>query len=156
MLFHLRRGLVLLTLSVCASGCDVVGLGDGGEGELERNRERWVALSVTSYEYVVSRRCLCPPSFLGPVRVRVEDGVVTQRTYVNPGDPIPGEPGEAFPSVDGLFDALADAYERDAHSVEVTYDPETGVPLDIYIDYEENTADEELGFEVSTLPVSLP
>jgi hypothetical protein len=37
--------------------------------------------------------------------------------------------------------------------VEVTYDRDTGVPLDIYIDYDEYVADEELGLSVESLPV---
>ena len=38
----------------------------------------------------------------------------------------------------------------------VTYDPESGVPLDVFIDYAENIADEELGFTVQVPPVPLP
>ncbi|MDZ7778429.1 MAG: DUF6174 domain-containing protein [Gemmatimonadota bacterium] len=43
--------------------------------------------------------------------------------------------------------------ERDAHSISATYDPETGVPIDFFIDYEENVDDEELGMRV-TEPVT--
>ena len=93
---------------------------------------------------------------MGPVRVRVENGVVTTRVFDNVSDSIPGEPGDAFPDVDGLFDVIAAAYDRNAHRVDVTFDPETGVPLDVYIDYNENILDEELGFQVRMMPVSLP
>jgi hypothetical protein len=138
-----------------SGGCDPFGLSRGGEGELEANRKRWASLALTSYEYVLARSCFCPPAFLGPVLVRVEDSVVTERSFVEVIEPDPGAPGESFPSVAGLFDIIADAYERDAHVVEVTYDPETGVPLDIYVDYEQNVADEELGLTVESLPVPI-
>ena len=55
-------------------------------------------------------------------------------------------------ATDDLFDVLMDAFDRDAHEVRVTYDEATGIPADIWIDYEENTADEELGFAV-TVPI---
>lgn len=43
---------------------------------------------------------------------------------------------------------------RDAFRIEVTYDPDTGMPLDFFIDCEENVAEEELGFRVNELPHS--
>ena len=150
------RFAVVAGLCVVATGCGSFGLGGGAEGELEENRERWEALALTSYEYAVRRRCFCAPGAIGPARVRVENGVVTGRTYVDSGDPVPDGLDDAFPRVDGLFETLADAYERGAHSVEVTYDPDSGVPLDIYIDYEEFAVDEELGFTVTSLPAPLP
>lgn len=155
MSIHMRRAFLIFSIAAGAGACDLFGLDAGGDDELERNRARWASLALTSYEYVVSRSCFCAPSSLGPVLVRVEDGVVTERSFVDVIDPDPGEPGEWFPSVTGLFDIIADAYERDAHDVEVTYDPETGVPLDVYIDYEENIADEELGLTVQSLPVPI-
>ena len=148
-----RRTMVLVAVAAGSLACGPFGLADLGGDELAKNRARWEALSITSYEYEVARSCYCPPSSLGPVRVRVEDGVVTDRTFVNGTNTGSEEPGEWFPSVAGLFDLLAEAYERDAHEVEVTYDRDTGVPLDIYIDYDEYVADEEVGLSVESLPV---
>ena len=111
---------------------------------------------MTSYEYILSRQCFCPPSFMSPVRVRVENGVVTSRVFDNVSDSILGEARDAFPDVDGLFGVIAAAYDRTAHRVDVTFDPETGEPLVVYIDHNENILDEELGFRVRMLPISLP
>jgi len=153
---HLKSLALVLAAGVGLSGCASLELSGGPEGELDKNQAQWAALSLTSYEYVLRRGCFCLPAVIGPVRVRVEEGAVTQRTYVDVTEPVPSELGELFPPVDGLFDILADAYERDAHRVDVTYDPESGVPLDVFIDYVENIADEELGFTVQLLPVPLP
>jgi hypothetical protein len=150
---QLRQTLVLVAVAAGSLACDPFGLAGLDDDELAENRALWVSLSITSYEYEVARSCFCPPSLLGPVRVRVEDGVVTERTFVDSANAGSEEPGEWFPSVEGLFDLLADAYEREAHRVEVNYDRDTGVPLAIYIDYEEFVADEEIGFSVESLPV---
>lgn len=45
-----------------------------------------------------------------------------------------------------------DVIDRDAHELRVTYDQSTGIPVDIWIDYDEHIADEEQGYSV-TLPI---
>ena len=156
MKIHLKRLALVLAIGLGPSGCDSLFIPEPRPSSLEENQAQWASLSLTSYEYVLRRGCFCAPAFIGPVRVRVEGGAVSQRTYVDVTEPVLTEPGEVFPSVDGLFDILVDAYERDAHRVDVTYDPESGVPVDVFIDYAENIADEELGFTVQVLPVPLP
>lgn len=142
-----RNGVLLLTL-LALSACDVVTL---GRSELERARALWEATGPDDYTYAVKRLCFC--GYLGPVRVTVEDGAVVSIVPVG-DEEAPFELTEDyFPGVDGLFDILEDAVERDAHAITATYDPETGVPVSFYIDYEEQAADEELGMEV-TEPVS--
>lgn len=150
-----RGGGALLCLTFLLAGCDDLGPGPGPLRDLEENRARWVGLDMDDYEYVVARRCFCPPAWLGPVRVRVVDGVVESRTYVESSDSVPGQIADAFPRVEGIFDALADAYARDAFRVDVTYDPGTGVPVDVFIDYQQNVADEELGYEVDSVPTPI-
>jgi hypothetical protein len=46
--------------------------------------------------------------------------------------------------------------QRDAHEVQVSYDPELGYPTDFSIDYEEQVADEELGMRVTEEPLPIP
>lgn len=155
----MRRCAIALVWGVLVTGlasCDAVGLGTGPEDELQDNLDRWTELAPTSYTYAVSRLCFCGAEAIGPVRITVEDGTVTERVYVETGDPVSGTFAELFPTVDGLFEVLADAYERDAAQIDVTYDPETGVPLDFWIDYQVNIADEELGFRVTEPPESSP
>ena len=82
------------------------------------------------------------------MRVTVTSDQVTDRTYIDSGEAVPALFQDLFPTVDGLFDVLRDAIERQAHRIDVTYDPISGVPLDVFIDYEQNIADEELGFSV--------
>lgn len=138
--------LLLSTLGVAT--CDVSGPGLSELHELSTNRARWSRVGPDAYSYAVRRLCFCAGPALVAVRVTVlEDGTV-ERVYVETGEEVPEELQELFPTVDGLFDVLADAFDRNAHSVEVTYDPSSGAPLDIFIDYRENVADEELGFDV--------
>jgi len=41
---------------------------------------------------------------------------------------------------------VQDAYDRDAHEVQVEFDPSRGYPTRIWIDYVLMMADEEMGF----------
>lgn len=144
-----RLALAMVASSVLA-GCGTSDPEIGILREIGQNRDRWERQGIQTYRYAVERICFC--GLAGPVRVTVEDGEPTERVFVVSGDPVPEEQGEWYPTVDGLFTILFDAVRRDAFSIEVTYDPETGVPLDIFIDYAQNIADEELGFRVTEPP----
>lgn len=148
-------GFEIAAVLVCAAlaACDSQGPGVVLLDELTRNRARWAEVEPSEYSYAVERLCFCGFAAT-PVRVTVADGVVTDRTFVESGEPVPEQFADLFPSVDGLFEVLLDAIERGAHSIVVTYDPDSGVPLDIAIDYEFNVKDEELGFRVTEVPSS--
>jgi hypothetical protein len=56
-----------------------------------------------------------------------------------------------FPTVDGLFDFIADAIDRGAETIDVTFDAELGLPTHIRVDYRLGLADEEIAYEVEKL-----
>ena len=88
----------------------------------------------------------------GRSRAGVRDGVdgetVASQLYGD-GRPVNAVAVGWFPSVDGLFAVLLEAFDEDAHEIRVTYDPQLGVPINFLIDYSQNTIDEELGFTVT-------
>ena len=144
--------LPALTLALGAAACSLTSTTGSERDELARNRMRWTVLGPDDYGYTVQRICFCGAEATGPVRVTVQDGVAVSRVYVESGEPVRDALEEFFPTVEGLFDFLLDAFEREAHRIEVMYDPDTGVPLDVFVDYVENVADEEVGFLVTEVP----
>jgi len=138
-----------LALVWLLAGCSELGFGVRTLTDLERAQTKWERTRPESYVYAVQRLCFCPPDYIGPVRVRVEGAAVVERVYVDSGDPVPAAYADVFPTVDGLFAILAEAYADDADDVRVTYDPQTGVPVDFFIDDLETAADEELGMQVT-------
>jgi hypothetical protein len=144
----LASSLVLLGAAACSDlGVDIRSLTD-----LEKAASRWDREGPAAYVYAVERLCFCPVESIGPVRVWVNGNVVS-REYVDTGDPVPPSMEPLFPTVEGLFDILREAYADDAYEVQVTYDDELGFPADFWIDYNEMTADEELGMRVRERPV---
>lgn len=122
--------------------------------ELARNLELWTEVAPERYVYAVERICFC--GFRGPARVTVEAGEVVSVEWVDPAPDLPEPTAELFPGVEGLFEILAEAMTEGAHSIEVTYDPSTGVPTSFSIDRERNVADEELGMRVTEPVRALP
>ncbi len=141
-----------LTLTSAVAGCGILDPDGGARDELEDNRDRWESTRPASYAMVVERLCFCGEEARGPVRVTVQGSTPTERVYTGTGEPVSPEFAGLFPTIDGLFDVIEDALDRDAHEVRVTYDLTTGIPADIWIDYDDHIADEETGFSV-TLPI---
>jgi hypothetical protein len=147
---------VVVLLAWLGTGCSDLGVDIRPLTELGRAEARWERFGPESYVYAVRRICYCLVEETGPVRIRVEDGVAVEWTYVDTGNPLPEAARPRFPRVDGLFDILREAYGEDAHDILVSYDPDLGYPTDFSIDYEEQVADEELGMRVTEEPVPIP
>jgi hypothetical protein len=144
-----KRAAWLVALCPLLVGCGTVDPIDGRLVDLEANQSRWDSLGPDTYVYAIERLCFCGVEYRGPVRVRVVGGTAVERVYVDTGSAVPPGIAGEFPTVEGLFELIGAAFESDAHQVDVTYDPAFGVPLDLWIDYDERVADEELGMQVT-------
>ncbi len=147
---------VLVSTSACVAprlpADDSVGVGPGADSTraaLDAARARWQAAGLDGYRFVYELSCFCPEEARGPFTITVRDGAVEEALYngrpMNPADE------RLYPSVDALFDTLAEAFDRDAETVRVTYDAALGYPTEAYVDYEAMMADEELRFSVRDL-----
>jgi hypothetical protein len=134
---------------VVASTCSVLDPEDDAQrDELEGARSRWEMVGPAAYRTTQTHVCFCGTEVRGPVVVRVS-AAGTTRTYVSDGRTVPAHLEQFFPTVEGLFDEIEEALEQGADEVRVTYDPTTGAPLDVFIDYSERTADEEQGWTLT-------
>lgn len=104
-----------------------------------------------SYDYEFNWICNCVDDFNKRVRISVENeiisGVVDSETQI----PIPPENVSRYRTVNGLFDFLQEAMDRDAFEFEVTYDLQLGYPISASIDYVEQIAGDEMSFTVHEL-----
>jgi hypothetical protein len=151
-----KRAAWLAVLCPLVLACGSLGPDDEHLTDLEANQARWETLGPGSYVYAVERLCFCSPESLGPVRVRVEDGVAVEHVYVDSGLAVPSAIAVGFPTVDGLFELIRSAIDADAFEVRATYDQGLGVPLDFWIDYNEMLADDELGMLVTEVVAPTP
>lgn len=132
------------------AGCIIfVGPGDDDDvRDLVRARARWNVNGVANYDVTARTLCFC---ILGgePVRVSVRNGQVTSAIIIRTQQPVPDQMLSVYRPVERLFDLLEDAMDKDAHQLDVTYDDFYGYPKHFFIDYSENVADEEFGYEIT-------
>lgn len=128
----------------------LLGTANDGPQALAASRARWEAQRPGDYRFTYTRSCFCPPQYRGPFDVTVRGGAVADVAYEGEGEPI-DRPLTEYQTVDDLFALIAEAYARDAARVDATYDPTTGQPTEVYIDYNEQMADEEVGFTIESI-----
>ena len=123
--------------------------------ELTSNQTKWDSFLGNNHSgYVMkqSRYCFCPPEYWGPFLVVVNstDDVISA-TYLEESE-YPGMPVDLdlvwLDSVQDAFNEVEQALIKNAHEVEVTYDPVGGFPAAVYIDWEEMMIDEETSFSI--------
>lgn len=140
-------GVAALLLAATLAAC-----GDGlapGTHDLASARQRWMSLGIDSYDYVKTLNCFC---YLGgqPIRIAVRAGVVTYRTLVATGESLPVTPESAGDTIDGLFAIVSDAHVQGAATINVEYAPYFGYPSLVWIDYQVQAADEEMGWRIES------
>ena len=136
---HYIRLTALLLLAACASPT-------APANRLAEQRALWAAQGLTDYTFDVKKVCYCPAYLVADVRITVVGGVITGVTDIATGDALGPDLMEYFRTINGLFDLVQDAYNRNAHEVQVEFDPSRGYPTRIWIDYVMMMADEEMGF----------
>ena len=147
----MRKNFTVSSIALLSllTGCGILGIGEDSERErLESSLRKWSENAPPRYHFVLERLCFCPLEVVSAVEIRVEGGVVTSRRYVQSGQPVTAQYVQLFPSMEGVFDLIEDALDRDAGRIEVTYDSRYGYPFDATIDYIRNAVDDELSFRV--------
>ena len=108
-------------------------------------RSRWEEAGVDSYEMTVATQCFCPG---GSYEVTVGDGVVDDVRPLN--GPAVGDPDWQSPlfTIDGLFEEIDRWLAESPESLIVGFS-ELGYPVDVHLDPQLNTFDDELSVFIS-------
>ena len=151
-------GLTLALAAITGGGIALAGNGndnaqpdvaEGAQAELDRHRTLWEANRSGDYTFEYRPVCFCPWEFVQPVEVKVRNGVVESVTYVESGESAATN-GFPYHTIDGLFDMIQDAIDREAVRLTVSYDPEIGYPTSVSIDYSLTIIDEEFSFTATS------
>lgn len=114
---------------------------------LTQARERWEVGGLVTYQY---RAQTTASRFPTDDLTLVRDGEVEEWTSMLP----PGSPDFQWgdQTIEDLFDRLQREIDRNAHMMDVSYDPEWGYPVAAYVDPDARIADEEWGFSIIEPP----
>lgn len=111
--------------------------------QLVAQRAKWRLSGTTTYDYQLRQN-------FGLVfwrgRITVTDGIVSDSATI---EQFPeGFDLSPFPAIEDLFQRIANAIHGQAERIDVTWDPDFGVPLSCYIDVSSLIADEESAWMV--------
>lgn len=120
-----------------------------GAAGLAVARERWDTFGLDGYSMTYRELCFCPETL---VTVSVEGGQVVDAQVEQEDVP----PPIVGLTVEGMFDEIQQAVDRDAAEIQATYDEATGRPTRYWIDPSTMMADEEHGIEVIGLVADVP
>ena len=147
----ITRRLAGVGLFSLAAGCTTLGL-EGVTSERSRlraNRAKWEQHQLSSYRFTYRLGCFCPERT--PVSIEVRDDVVTHASTQTTDEALPLYLLGHIPTVDSLFAIVERAIVQRADLLEVDYHHVLGYPTRIAIDYEFNTADDEIVYYASGL-----
>lgn len=140
---RLAVGLTLL-LMACQSAT-------APQERLDQARARWASRGPRAYSINVTRSCECSGPMTGPVAVLVWNDVVQSRRYVSSGDTVPTSLASAFPSVEEMFSRIERVMAEHPARLDVRYDPATGYPSVVSIDYDARMVDDEIVYRLDNL-----
>lgn len=152
----LFRIIAIYCLLAPLCGCDILGLDDDRHVDtqslLDSNRKKWDSEMASNYQFNFQWSCYCTMDFIAEVNITVRENRIQGATFVESDVPIPLDAAiERYKVMDGLFDLLQSAIGENAHTIAAKYHPELGYPTEVWIDYEQNSVDEELGFSIHNL-----
>ena len=111
--------------------------------EHQKAEARWQEQRSADYRFLFKRVCECPEEYLREVWISVSGEATVDVTFADDQSQVPRELWADFPTVDGMFGKIRGAAQAHADEIRVDYDPDAGYPLSIFIDLDENMADEE-------------
>ena len=135
----------LLLLLVFAS-CDTI---TGPEGDLADAMARWQERGPADYSFVIQKSCECLPEVTQAREVVVRNRAVASVRYTSSMQPVDARYAADSPGVEGLFEIVDEAIEREAVRIDVTYDDHLGYPTRIEVDYSSPEVDDEVLYTIS-------
>ena len=119
--------------------------------ELDAATAKWNDIGLIDYTFEFNWSCFCMDEFTARVLVSVTNGKVSSVTRLEDGEPVGAAIKDLFVPVSGLFARLQRAIDPGAASIQVDFDPVTGIPVSAFIDDSTMIADEEIGWSASDL-----
>lgn len=113
--------------------------------DLNANYNKWTRTGIQEYEYSLAINCFCSTDRTGPHIIRVNGDLIAT---VNGNSYDITKTGTLY-TVPQLFNLIRESIARKPYRITVEYDNTYGFPKKIYIDYDQNIADEEVGFTLT-------
>lgn len=129
------------------------GSGNTALDKLSENQQKWEnsGLKQSGYSFRLERSAFAPLEAIRPTISHVAPDGSVNDVFADTGVAVPDNYNHANASIDSLFNIIKSAIDSNADNVQVEYDPTSGYPTSIFIDYDTRLADEELRLNISDL-----
>jgi hypothetical protein len=109
---------------------------------LAQHRTQWQSSELSSaYRITMQRLCFCP--VVEAVDVVIIDGRTELLTYTDSGLDVPLDEIKEYYSIEELFEHIETLIARQPERLEVRFDEDTGAPVQVNVDWNLCTADDE-------------
>ena len=129
---------VFILLFSCAKPVD--------EDELSLNQKKWIGNNIANYEFTLTVNCFCPQARVGPHIIKVTDDKIVSVNNL-PYDPT--KTGELM-TINQLFVFIKSSIAKNPFRNTIEYDSTYGYPQNIYFDFNQQIADEEIGYQITS------
>jgi len=136
----------LVCLTTLAYACD-----KDIKQQLLKMQQQWTLQNTSSYSYEIKKQCFCSPDYTKEMLVHVVDNVVTEAHYLDNSRKVPDEVEDNLLTITEWFDEISAAIDNESGSVTVTYDHESGYPVNISIDRHTQRSDDEFNVVISNV-----
>ncbi|MGB1256469.1 MAG: PKD domain-containing protein [Thiolinea sp.] len=119
------------------------------------NQQKWLNFSETDnrIEYQTQQHCNCESAITQPMKLTERYQRMYDAEYSDNGGYIDYDIRQSLLTIARRFGQLQEAYEKGAHKIEVSYDPQYGFPASVLIDYNEFIADDEVSYTITDLVI---
>jgi hypothetical protein len=120
---------------------------DTSHGEFVAARQKWQAAGLHDYAFTFYQSCFCPVRH--QLRITVQDDKVLSAVNVGGGAAVkPEEMGKPLTMAE-IFQQIEEGYAKHADHIRLSLNLQYGYPEEVFIDYVEMMADEELRYSIS-------
>lgn len=126
----------------------------GAQSELSQNQAKWQDQAPAHYRFDLQIGCFCAFRDRMPLTVEIQNGEIVSIVDATGAAPTEQEMEWYAPylGVDKVFE-YAQKASTEAAKLEIKYDASLGYPTQLYVDWNEETMDEEVGLDITNLTV---
>jgi len=135
--------LTLFLFISCTESETIIDYPSAEYQHFSENKKLWKSKNIKDYSFVIQKSCFCPQE--EKRQITVSDGIISEAKYIPSNTVL--DPNQE--KINGYFNIIQDALDKNAYKVTVTYDGTYGFPSNIAIDYNEQMADEEINYTLT-------
>jgi len=141
------RNLIFLSILICLTGCvkSNPDLTQIIKGDPASQLALWKKKGISNYEMTMKISCYCIQGRVGPHQIVVENDKI--KTVNN----LPYDSTKTGPilTINELFDFIIISVAKNPYQHSLDYNAIFNYPKNIYFDFSQQIADEEIGYEIT-------